>query len=114
MGMTAGPMHAQRPDGRRQPNRLRPRRAGRVAVNARPGIRKALSVVAILALQKTAGNRSVARLLGSPPDRMQRQPSAPSAGVGVLIVDDDVAEVAPGQLRKSQFLAALRAAVTKT
>ena len=76
-----------------------------------------LSQGALRALQFAAGNQAVARLVGATPGGFQRQeapPAAGSASVGALILDDDAAALAPGQLRKSQFLAELRAAVTST
>jgi hypothetical protein len=73
---------------------------------------------AILRAERHQGNRHVARLIaqrqgadgGAPAAAEAAPPGADPAPTG-LIVDDTVAQVGPGQLKKSEFLAQLRAAV---
>jgi hypothetical protein len=84
----------------------------------------------ILGLQRTAGNRAVGKLLlrkcaecDEEEEQLHRKPAEataeantaaeePEAAVAApMIVDDDVAELQPGQMKKSDFLAELRPAV---
>jgi Domain of unknown function (DUF4157) len=48
------------------------------------------------------------------PEAAGEEPAAPQAARGALLVEDDVAEPGPGRMRKSDFLAELRAAVCET
>jgi len=92
----------------------------------------------LLGLQRSVGNRAVAGLLQSDGDpqtklpilsgatpQLQRAPRngdspapetvpEPATTTGPLIVEDDAAAVAPGQMRKSEFLEQLRNAVCIT
>jgi hypothetical protein len=75
----------------------------------------------ILQMQQKAGNRAVVHLLNESAPQIQRAPlnghAAPAntpATTGALIVADDAATVAPGQMRKSEFLEQLRSNVCTT
>lgn len=91
----------------------------------------------LLGLQRSAGNRAVVgllesdghpqtnrRVLSAGGPQIQRaprtghpashEPEPSSFSAGPLIVDDDVARVAPSQMRKSEFLEQLRSAVCAT
>ncbi len=89
----------------------------------------------VLGLQRSVGNRAVAGLLQSDGDsettrpvlsgaapQIQRAPNngapapvtEPASAAGPLIVEDDAATVAPGQMRKSEFLEQLRRSVCAT
>jgi hypothetical protein len=71
----------------------------------------------LLALQRSAGNAKVARLLrtAAPPSVQppgQENNAAPPAGA--LLVADDAAALAPGQMRQGQFLDEVQRTVTTT
>ena len=77
----------------------------------------------VLQMQRQAGNRAVLHALNesapqSSPDgpRIQRASlnSHPAPTPGGLIVDDDAATMAPGQMRKTEFLGQLRSTVCAT
>ena len=56
---------------------------------------------------------STSRQIQRAPDTATTEP-APTEAVGPLIVEDDAASVAPGQMRKSEFLEQLRSTVCST
>ena len=74
----------------------------------------------ILQMQKKAGNRAVVNLLNESAPQIQRAPlngqaePANATATGALIVADDAATVAQGQMRKSEFLEQLRSTVCTT
>jgi hypothetical protein len=76
----------------------------------------------ILQMQQKAGNRAVVNLLNESAPQIQRAPlngeaqptNTPAVATGGLIVADDAPTAAPGQMRKSEFLAQLRSTVCTT
>jgi Domain of unknown function (DUF4157) len=108
-----------------QPGRLASAQPGRTAASP-PGAAGGGRGLEAPALQGALGNQAVMSLLGA----VERSSPAGLAGVGggagagptpaaspamaAVILEDAAPEVGPGQMRKSEFLSALRGAVTQT
>jgi hypothetical protein len=63
---------------------------------------------------ETAPDTPTAEQAPTPTEQTPAEPSAETKGGATLLVDDDAAQIGPGQMRKTEFLAALRESVCAT